>query len=419
VITTIGAFFFAYFLRFDRFPEANSHELVILVGSVLIVLFLSGTYSGKQLITLPQFPVTTFFKTLFSIIPCALVVYILGPNDFTQFFGRGVLPIGILFAGVGATLNRYFVNHFYYYQTKSRNILFIGGDNYAADFRENILNFEALSNVEYSESLESANKLKFGEIVLAPDYHPSDNETKTLVDYRLAGLPVRTFADFWEYYWNKVPIESVKDDWFYFSQGFSVVSNGISQRFKRAIDVVLSALMLILSFPIVSFCSLLVVMTSKGPAFFKQIRVGENGKTFVIYKLRTMVENAESGGAQWAAKNDARITPLGRFLRSSRLDELPQLWNVLKGDMSMVGPRPERPEFTGSLSKNIPYYDLRNLVKPGLTGWAQVKYPYGASEEDALRKLEYDLYYIKHQSIFFDFNILIRTVLTVLERKGS
>jgi len=176
---------------------------------------------------------------------------------------------------------------------------------------------------------------------------------------------------------------------------------------------------LILSFPIILLCSLLVVMTSKGPAFFKQIRVGENGKNFVIYKLRTMVENAESAGAQWASKNDIRITPLVRFLRSSRLDELPQLWNVLKGDMSMVGPRPERPEFTESLSKNIPYYDLRNLVKPGLTGWAQVKYPYGASEEDALRKLEYDLYYIKHQSIFFDFNILIRTVLTVLERKGS
>jgi len=405
VITTIGAFFLAF-------------ELAILAGSVLLVLFLSGTYSGKQLVTLPRFPITTFFKTLLSIIPCALIVYIFGPNDFTHFFGRGVLPIGILISGVGATLNRYIVNHLYY-RTKSRSILLVGGDDYAADFRENISTFEALSNVEYSSSMRSVNKQTFDEIVLAPDYHPSDNETKVLVNYRLAGLPVRTFADFWEYYWNKVPIESVKDDWFYFSQGFSVVSNEISQRFKRVKDVILSALMLTLSLPIITLFSILISMTSKGPAFFKQIRVGENGKKFVIFKLRTMVEDAEKDGAQWAAKNDTRVTWLGRFLRASRLDELPQLWNVLKGDMSMVGPRPERPEFTENLSANIPYYDLRNLVKPGLTGWAQVKYPYGASEKDALRKLEYDLYYIKHQSIFFDLNILIRTVLVVFERRGS
>jgi lipopolysaccharide/colanic/teichoic acid biosynthesis glycosyltransferase len=162
----------------------------------------------------------------------------------------------------------------------------------------------------------------------------------------------------------------------------------------------------------------LTKIVSRGPVLFCQTRVGMHGKTFTIYKFRTMRIDAEKSGAQWAQDNDERITPLGNFFRSSRIDELPQCWNIIKGDMSIVGPRPERPEFTSSLAKEIPYYDLRHVVKPGLTGWAQVSYPYGASTEDSLRKLQYDLYYIKNYSLLLDLNILLRTVLVTIRRTG-
>ena len=163
--------------------------------------------------------------------------------------------------------------------------------------------------------------------------------------------------------------------------------------------------------------ALVVKLESKGPAFYSQVRVGRFNRPFRIYKLRTMVNNSETSGAQWATKNDSRITAVGKFLRKTRLDELPQFWNVLKGEMSLVGPRPERPEFVEDLGKEIPFYLQRHLVKPGLTGWAQINYPYGASVEDSYNKLTYDFYYIKNASMGLDLQIFLRTTGTVM--KGS
>ena len=164
--------------------------------------------------------------------------------------------------------------------------------------------------------------------------------------------------------------------------------------------------------------ALVIKLSSRGPVFFSQTRVGFKGRAFTLYKFRTMHNNAEKQGAQWARDNDPRVLPIGHFLRKSRIDELPQCWNIFKGDMSIIGPRPERPEFTSELTNDIPYYDLRHIIKPGLTGWAQVNYPYGASTEDALRKLQYDLYYIKNYSLFLDLNIMLRTLITVFQRSG-
>jgi lipopolysaccharide/colanic/teichoic acid biosynthesis glycosyltransferase len=162
--------------------------------------------------------------------------------------------------------------------------------------------------------------------------------------------------------------------------------------------------------PLFPLIALAIKLDSHGPVLFKQKRVGRNGRNFDIYKFRTMVRDAEKNGAQWAVEKDPRVTRIGRILRRTRLDEVPQLWNVLKGDMSLVGPRPERPEFVEELAKEIPYYEQRHLVPPGLTGWAQVRYRYGASKEDAVRKLQYELYYVRHLSIMFDIEILLRTI---------
>jgi len=168
--------------------------------------------------------------------------------------------------------------------------------------------------------------------------------------------------------------------------------------------------------PIVFICNLFF---NKGPLFYTQTRMGMGGKLFTIYKFRTMVPNAENGNAIWASKNDVRITYFGKFLRNKRIDELPQFFNIIKGDMSIIGPRPERTEFVKELAKEIPFYTIRNIIRPGLTGWAQVNYPYANSVEEQEIKLRYDLYYIKERTTFLDFKILIKTFTTVLLKKGQ
>ena len=189
---------------------------------------------------------------------------------------------------------------------------------------------------------------------------------------------------------------------------------------KRILDVILSLMGIILFLPFAPIIAVMIKLDSPGPVLFKQLRVGVGEKTFHLYKFRTMRQDAEkNSGAVWATEDDPRITRVGRFLRKSRLDEVPQLFNVLRGDMSFVGPRPERPEFVNKLNERVPYYATRHTVKPGVTGWAQVKYPYGASEEDALDKLRYDLFYIKNYSLLLDLVIILETVKVVLFGRGG
>jgi exopolysaccharide biosynthesis polyprenyl glycosylphosphotransferase len=193
----------------------------------------------------------------------------------------------------------------------------------------------------------------------------------------------------------------------------------LSGAIKRAFDICASVLLLALTAPIIAVFAVLVKLDSKGPAFFRQTRVGLYGETFNLVKLRSMRTDAEAGGAQWASKNDPRVTRIGRLIRKLRIDELPQTWTVLKGQMSFVGPRPERPEFVSDLEEQLLYYAERHMVKPGITGWAQINYPYGASIEDARHKLEYDLYYAKNYTPFLDLLILLQTLRVVLWHEGA
>jgi exopolysaccharide biosynthesis polyprenyl glycosylphosphotransferase len=193
----------------------------------------------------------------------------------------------------------------------------------------------------------------------------------------------------------------------------------LQQCLRRLLSFTAALLALILCLPLIFFVTLAVRFTSQGPIFFKQTRVGQHGRLFTIYKFRTMQEDAETEGAVWATKNDPRVTLIGKFMRTTRIDEIPQLWNVLRGEMAFVGPRPERPEFVQWLGQEIPLYNLRHMIRPGITGWAQVRYHYGASLEETRRKLEYDLYYVKHRSIGFDLFIMLQTIDTILLRKGA
>ena len=255
-------------------------------------------------------------------------------------------------------------------------------------------------------------------IILASHQDLSDMAVQHLMQIRLSGTPIVGLADFYEQYLLKIPVHQLKDSWFVFSGGFSLIHHDIALKVKRLADILLAAFGLLLFLPVMIVVALVVATTSKGPVLYIQERHGQYRKVFRLRKFRTMINDAESNGAQRSEPGDPRVTPVGRFLRASRLDELPQLWNVLVGDMSFIGPRPDRPDFVNDLEQKIPYYELRHLVKPGITGWAQVMYPYGRSVEDALRKLEYDLYYIKNYSLTLDVYILLRTVKTVFSRSG-
>jgi exopolysaccharide biosynthesis polyprenyl glycosylphosphotransferase len=217
---------------------------------------------------------------------------------------------------------------------------------------------------------------------------------------------------------GKIEVENLYPSWLVFAEGFR--RSSMFRLVRRSLSIAISMVGLILSAPLWPLVMLIIKLDSKGPVFYTQTRVGKGGHIFKVVKFRTMRQDAEAAnGPQWAGANDPRVTRAGRFLRSSRLDEIPQLWCVLKGDMAFVGPRPERPEFVERLSIEIPYYGVRHMVRPGLTGWAQVKYKYGSTVEDAREKLQYDLFYIKNASIGLDLLIMFQTIKIVLLRRGA
>lgn len=242
----------------------------------------------------------------------------------------------------------------------------------------------------------------------------------SLMRCKISGYRIVDFAMIYKEITGRVPILNVDNEWFVFGPNFNLVENVWTRRIQRLFDVSVACLGLVTSFPIMVFVAVLIKLSSPGKAIYQQERVGLNGMIYTLYKFRTMVADAEkASGPIWSKPGDARVTLLGRVLRRTRIDELPQLWNVLLGDMSFIGPRPERPEFVKNLSKSIPYYSLRLLVKPGLTGWAQVNHGYGMSEEDAIIKLQYDLYYLQEMTLFLNFQIMARTIQTVLFHGGS
>jgi exopolysaccharide biosynthesis polyprenyl glycosylphosphotransferase len=238
-----------------------------------------------------------------------------------------------------------------------------------------------------------------------------------LLEMKLAGVTFDHLASVYEEYIGKIAVENLRPSWLIFSSGFR--KTRLLLVVKRVVDIAVAFIGLTLALPILGLLAVAVKLSSPGPVLYRQARVGQHGRIFHVYKLRSMRADAEAGtGAVWARRNDDRVTPIGRWMRRTRLDEIPQLWNVLLGNMSFVGPRPERPEFVRLLTERIPFYTQRHVVKPGLTGWAQVRYTYGASVEDTIEKLQYDLYYIKNLSIPFDLFIIFSTVKTVIRGAG-
>ncbi|MDE2342069.1 MAG: TIGR03013 family PEP-CTERM/XrtA system glycosyltransferase [Betaproteobacteria bacterium] len=368
-----------------------------------------------------------------------LVLYYVIPR---AYIGRGVLGIALVLGFVLVTIFRLIFLRFARIESLKRRILVLGAGNRAAQlmtlvrddadrFGFRIVGFVPCHGedplVDASQLLPQdislaalARREQIDEIVVAVDDRRGGMPMDALLECRQLGIEISDMTRFFELESGRLQLSFTDPSWLVFSGGFSATA--LHRFSKRCFDLSLSLLVLLLTWPLMLLVALAIRLESGPgqPILYVQERVGALGKTFKLYKFRSMRTDAERDGvARWAKQNDDRVTRVGRFIRKTRLDELPQLWNVLKGEMSLIGPRPERPQFVADLSHKLRYYSLRHCLKPGLAGWAQLRYPYGASDEDAAEKLKYDLYYVKNHSLLFDCLILIQTVEVVLFGRGA
>jgi sugar transferase (PEP-CTERM system associated) len=360
------------------------------------------------------------------------------------FLGRGIMALAFLFAFVGTALNRLIFVHVVDMNTLKRRLLVLGTGTRAARVGNLIEQDESLRRkfqlvgylsptklphhphvpreklLEHDGSLLAiASRHSIDEIVVAiRDRRNGGLNIEELLECKLEGVEVKDVSSFFESETGHVQLDSLNPSWMVFSDGFSRTS--AKSTAKRIFDVSVSLLLLTITLPVTLLTALLIVLESGFPIFYRQERMGECGQVFEVLKFRSMCRDAEKPGSpQWAKQNDTRVTRVGRVIRTLRIDELPQIINVLKGNMSFVGPRPERPFFVRQLASQIPFYLNRHTVKPGITGWAQIRYPYGSTVEDAVHKLQYDLYYAKNHGLFLDLIILFQTAQVVLFGKGA
>lgn len=271
---------------------------------------------------------------------------------------------------------------------------------------------------KYSELEEIIKKNSVDKLVVAIEGVIEQQLLKTMLGIKLAGIRVYSFLDFYEKLEEKVPVQTINEQWFLFGRGFDIIHNGFYIKIKRLFDIILALFIFSITLPIMIIAAIIIKLESKGPILFIQERIGKGNEVFKIMKFRSMKLHDEDAHSKYADKKDIRVTRFGKIMRKTRIDELPQLINVIKGEMSFVGPRPEWNKLCCDYMEKIPFYNLRHAVQPGLTGWAQVNFPYGASVEDAFEKLQYDLYYIKHYSLMLDIIIFFKTIKTVVFGRG-
>lgn len=375
---------------------------------------------------------------LLGLIPLGVSYYIVP----TLFLGRGVIALTVLFSFIFISAIRFYFRRVVKERNMWSRVLVLGsGDNanlVRAAQKEgelkglNIVGYVSLPGDKVCEIetecitlnkplVQYVQEKDVDEIVLAmDDRRTAEIPAKDLLDCKMSGIDILDMVTFFERRTGKIRLDMMSPSWLYLSDGF--YESTFRRLGKRVFDIAIVLFILPLALPLMLVVTIAIFVEGfgRGPILYSQTRVKQDGEPFQIYKFRSMVSDAEKDGvARWASKNDSRITRVGSILRKVRLDELPQLFNVLKGDMSFVGPRPERPEFVEQLAEKIPYYEERHRVKPGLSGWAQISYSYGDTENDSLEKLQYDLYYVKNYSVFLDLLILLKTVEVVMLSKGA
>jgi sugar transferase (PEP-CTERM system associated) len=426
----------------DPIPQVNSllaFKILLVTMVCQICLYYNDLYDFKIIKTYPElsirlfqaigmaaiilagiytiFPETIIGSMTFAISTC-FIILLIGSWRFCYklVLNRGIFNEKIILLGAGKMAMAIYAEirdkedcgytvRVIAYDEKNRNDAIKGDD-------------EVLTKQTFHGLCETAKEFEISKIIVAIEEKRGGFPTQELLACRVSGIDIIEGSTFYEMLTGKLIVEQIKPAWLIFSKGFE--KSFVRRLFKRSVDLSLAILMAIISAPILGFVTILIKLDSRGPVIFSQDRMGQNRKNYKVYKFRSMVADAEKKtGPVWAGDDDSRITRVGKVIRKLRIDELPQIWNVIKGDMSFVGPRPEREFFVQKLEAAIPFYGERFNAKPGITGWAQVSYGYGASVEDAVEKLNYDLFYIKNMSIFMDIVIIIKTVKIVLFGKGA
>lgn len=433
------SYFAAYEIRLLFGPLIPLREIVpqvfLLVATLgyLCVFYFFGLYELKK-----YFSFNTFMKILLSVLTASILISFLKYYLFFIPIGRGILFIANIIIFLSIFGWRLLSHQISKYVIPPKRVIIVGRGKAVHEISQAIKlvseDLEVIGIVQEKEDipekstsmpkskvLGSIDRLqdiiqeyKIDQIVLAGIEEKDSNIAHIILDARLKGILVIDMPNLYQTLLKKIPINYVQEKWFINAKGFEQVNSILIIKVKRLIDVMASLFILLISMPLWLFIALMIKLNSHGPIFYKQRCLGKNESTFLLYKFRSMILRAEKNGAVWAEQDDDRITGAGKIMRKLHVDELPQLINVIKGEMSLVGPRPERPEFVEDLKKEIPFYSLRHFTMPGLTGWAQICYPYAASLKDAKEKLEYDLYYISHMNLLLDIRIVLKTVQIVL-----
>jgi len=429
----------AMFMKSGSFPHLSDvrnlgwDKFAGFVVIVVFISFLAESYRNHRQLQASDIAIKIGFSLGGSSIIFAILSWIIAPDAQS-----GILVTAVLLFGSFQFLCHISYRLIVKFRGFAKRVLILGvgkfagnmgallpssDDNYVLSGYVNCSNEAAAvpdwNIVDNHEGLyETVKREKADKIVVSLSERRGVFPYQDVMACKLDGVEVVDAPSFYEQMTGKLFLEGINPSWIIFSEGFKV--SAWKKMAKRGLDLVCAFIGIILTLPFLPLVALIIRLDSPGPVFYRQKRVGEKERCFNLYKLRTMRQDAEAGtGAVWAQKNDVRVTRVGEFLRKSRIDELPQFFNILRGDMSMVGPRPERPEFVDELKKIVPYYSERHFVKPGVTGWAQVRFEYGASVEDSMEKLRYDLYYIKNLSFSFDIMIILETIKVVLFRKGA
>ena len=410
-----------YKVDFLILSKVNSTSLFIFTLLWIFVSYLRGRYTKKRRLDVFKEYLLELRKlfTISIIITVSLFllkIFRVDLNLYSKnlpFIFSTYISLGIL----NQFLNLKIIN--YLIPIKRESIYVKGNKELINEIKLLMKDFEFQKKIKFTSINSNYNRYKIPDKFLVSNKAEFYENKDELVEYCVRnGIQIFTISNWFENELNCLPVNFLEYDNFLFTKNYQKEKD-FEFKLKRIIDIFLSLILIIFLSPLVLISGLFIWLTDRGPIFYMQEREGLLRKKLKIYKLRTMIVDAESNGPQWAMKNDKRITFIGKILRKTRIDELPQLISVLKGEMSLIGPRPERPEFNILLESRIPHYNLRHLVKPGLSGWAQVNYPYGSSYKDANNKLSYDLYYISNYSIFLDLIILFKTMRTVISGKGS
>jgi sugar transferase (PEP-CTERM system associated) len=451
VFEAVLLFFSMYVGVALRYPGSDLNDLYDIVGPIapratVFMLVMIGTMTALGMFTREsQTGDLSYYMRFLASFAVGAIVLVLVLYLFPDLhLARGIFALAFAVAFVGSAVTRLVFLRFVDIRKLRRGLLVLGAGSRAAHVgalldREESVNrkFYLIGYLVPGDSagqphvphdkiivargslLAIAIKYAADEIIVAiRDRRSSGLKMDELLECKLEGIRVTDISSFFERETSHVQLDSLNPSWMVYSDGFQRTSARVL--LKRIFDVVVSLLLLVLTLPIMLVTALLIVLESGFPVFYRQERVGECGQIFQVLKFRSMRTDAEKvGQPQWAAPNDSRVTRVGRVIRKLRIDELPQVINVLRGDMSFVGPRPERPYFVKQLADQIPFFLNRHTVKPGITGWAQIRYPYGSSVEDAVQKLQYDLYYAKNHSLFLDLIILFQTAQVVLFGKGA